>query len=57
MGKNNSKEAIRHLHNFVEKRQKLNTVVMTAPPRHDLITFSCVNNEVVIFNSQIKKRM
>jgi len=55
--KNNSQEAIRHLCNFVEKRQKVNIVVMSAPPRYDLIPSSCVNNEVVRFNRQLNKRM
>jgi hypothetical protein len=50
--KNNSKEA---LCNFVEKRQKVNIVVMTAPPRYDLIPSSCVNNEVVRCNRQLKR--
>jgi uncharacterized protein YfkK (UPF0435 family) len=56
-GKNNSKEALRHLYKFIEKRQNVNIVVMTAPPRYDLISSSCVNNEVVGFNRQFKKRM
>jgi len=30
---------------------------MAAPPRYDLIPSSCVNNEVVRFNRQLKKRM
>ena len=50
IGKNNSQEALRHLSTFVEKRQKVNIVVMSAPPRYDLILSSCVNNEVVRFN-------
>jgi hypothetical protein len=49
-GKNNSKEALRHLCNLVEKRQMVNIVVMTPSSRYDLITSSCVNNEVVRFN-------
>ena len=57
IGKNNSKEALRHLYNFIEKRQKVNIVVMAAPPRYDLIPSSCINNEVVRFNRQLKKRM
>ena len=32
-------------------------MVMTAPPRYDLIPSSCVNNEVVRFNRQLKKSM
>jgi hypothetical protein len=35
----------------------VNTVVMTAPPRCDLLPTSCVNNEVIRFNRQLKKRM
>jgi hypothetical protein len=53
IGKNNSKEALRHLCNLVEKRQKVNTMVIAAPPRHNLIPSSCVNNEVVSFNRQL----
>jgi hypothetical protein len=49
VGKNNCKEALRHLHNFVDKIQRVNIVVMTAPPRYDLIPSSCVNNEVLRF--------
>ena len=30
---------------------------MSAPPRYDLISSSCVNNEVVRFNRQLNKRM
>ena len=57
IGKNNSQEALKHLCNFAKKRHKLNVVVMSAPPRYDLIPSSCVNNEVVRFNSQLKKGM
>jgi hypothetical protein len=35
----------------------VNTVVMTAPVRCDLLPSSCVNNEVISFNRQLKKRM
>ena len=30
---------------------------MTAPPRCELLPSSCVNNEVISFNRQLKKRM
>jgi hypothetical protein len=55
--KNNSREALKHLCNFVTNNQMLNTVVMAAPPRCDLLPSSCVNNEVIRFNRQLKKRM
>jgi len=41
----------------VRNNQKLNTVVLTAPPRYDLLPSSCVNNEVINFNRQLKKRL
>jgi hypothetical protein len=56
IGKNNSKEDLKHLYNFIEKRQKANIVVMTAPPRYDLIPSSYINNEVVRFNRKLKER-
>jgi len=33
IGKNNSKEALKHLCNFIKNNQKVNIVVMTAPPQ------------------------
>jgi hypothetical protein len=32
-GKNNSKEALRHVCNFVKNNQTVNIIVMTAPPQ------------------------
>ena len=56
-GKNNSKEALRHVCNFVKNNQTVNIVVIISPPRHDLLPSSCVNNEVINFNRHLKKRM
>jgi len=57
ISKNNSKEALKHLCNFIKNNQKVNIVVMTAPPRHDLPPASGVNSEVIRFNKQMRKRM
>jgi lysophospholipase L1-like esterase len=57
IGRNNSNEALKHLCNFVENNQKVNIVVMAAPPRYDLMVSSCVNAEVTNFNRKLKKRM
>jgi len=57
IGKNNSKEALKHLCDFVKSNQMINIVVMTAPPRRDFLPSSCINNEVISFNRQLKKRM
>jgi len=56
-GKNNSKQTLNHLCDFVNNNQMINIVVMTAPPRCDLLPSSSVNNEVISFNRQLKKRM
>jgi hypothetical protein len=57
ISKNNSKEALKHLCDFIKNNQKVNTVVMTAPPRHDLLPSSCVNSELSSYNNQLRKRM
>jgi hypothetical protein len=57
IGKNNSREALKHLCNFVKNNQMLNTVVMTAPPRCDLLPSSFINDEVNSFNRHLNKRM
>jgi len=57
IGKNNSREAMKHLCNFIKNNQKVNIVVMTAPPRRYLLPSSCVSNEVIRFNRQLKRRM
>ena len=57
IGKNNSKMALRLLCNFIKSKQTTNIVVMTAPPRFDLLSMSCVNSEVIRYNNQFRNRM
>jgi len=57
IGKNNSKQTLNHLCDFIKNNQMINIVVMTAPPRCDILPSSCINNEVISFNRQLKKRM
>jgi hypothetical protein len=57
IGKDNTNEGQRHLQTFVERNKHTNIIVMTAPHRHDLSRQSCVNNEVIVFNRKLKKRM
>jgi hypothetical protein len=54
-GKNNSKYSLRQLYKFIEERQRVNIMLITMPPRYDLIPSSCVNNEVIRFNRKLKK--
>ena len=57
IGKDNSREALKRLGNVATNNQVVNTVVMTAPPRCYLLPSSCINNEVIRFNRQLKKIM
>jgi hypothetical protein len=57
ISRNNTKEAIDQLCNFIKEETTVNRVIMKAPLRHDLMPSSCVNNEVLKFNRQIEKRM
>ena len=57
IGVNNSREALNHLCTLVKNNHMVNTVVLMAPPRYDLPPSSCVNNEVITFNRQLKKRL
>jgi hypothetical protein len=57
VGKNNSKEALKHLCDCIKNNQEVKSVVMTALPRHDLLPSSCVNSEVLSYNKQLRKRM
>jgi lysophospholipase L1-like esterase len=58
IGKNaNTNLALRHLSSFIKDNQVPNIVVMTAPPRHNLHSLSCVNSEVNRFNKQLRRRM
>ena len=57
VNKNNSKEALKHLCDFIKNNQEVNNVVMTALPRHYLLPSSCVNSEVLSYIKQLRKRM
>jgi len=57
ISRNNTKEAIDQLRNFIEEETTVNLVIMKVPLRHDLMPTSCVNKEVLKFNTQIEKRV
>ena len=57
ISRNNTKEAINQLCKFIKEKSTVNLVIMKAPQRHDLISSSCVNNEVSKFNRLIEKRV
>jgi hypothetical protein len=56
MGKNALTDGLRHISNFVESRRHTSIMIMNAPHKYDLITPSCVNHEVKVFNRKSRKR-
>jgi hypothetical protein len=53
--KNNTKEGLRHVLNFVRNNTHTDIIFMSVPPRHDLVSWPCVNNEVDVFNRKLQK--
>jgi hypothetical protein len=56
-GKNNCQDGLTYLVNFVKNNSHTNIIVMCAPHRHDLVDWSCVNEEVRNFNRKLVKLM
>ena len=57
ISRNNTKEALNLLFEFVNQNKELNVVLINSPHRHDLLLESCVNQEVTTFSRQVKKKM
>ena len=57
IAKNNSKEGLRHISNFVNNNTHTNIVMQVIPYRHDLVSWSCINKEVTVFNRKLLKIM
>jgi len=55
ISRNNVKDALKNVNEFVKGTMETNIVLINAPHRHDLIPDSCVNKEVAKFNRQLKK--
>ena len=55
--KNNMKEALNSVSKFVNENKELNVVLINSPHRYDMLPESCVNQEVMKFNRQIRKIM
>jgi len=56
ISRNNTKEAIDQLCNFIKEETTVNLVIMKVPVRHDLMLTYCVNKEVLKFNRKIEKK-
>ena len=56
ISRNRSKETINQLCKFVKGKNKVNLVIMRAPP-HDIMPRPCINDKVLKFNRQMEKKM
>lgn len=57
VGKNKASGALKQISNFVKTNNNTNIIMLSAPHRHDLVDFSCVNNEIKSFNRKLKKHV
>jgi hypothetical protein len=57
ISKNEAKEGLRNIINFVKHNRHTNIIVMEILHRHDLVDWSCVNKEIEQFNRQLTKRL
>jgi hypothetical protein len=57
VAKNETNSGLRHLPQFASRSKNTNVIILCVPHCFDLQSFSCVNKEVVSFNSNIHKIM
>jgi hypothetical protein len=57
IARNDAKNGLRCLTHFVESNNNTNLIILEAPHRFDLATFSCVNKEVKLFNKRLQRSM
>ena len=57
VARNNSLVGLKHILEFVMNANRTNVILVSAPHRHDLISASCVNNEVEVFNRKLHKKL
>jgi len=54
-GNKNSTKALQYSMDFIKTKNHTNIILVTAPPRYDLMQSSCVNSEIKSFNRKLKK--
>jgi hypothetical protein len=57
IGKNNAKEGLKNIINFLKRTSHTNIIVMEALHRHDLVDWSYVNKEIGLYNKLLAKRL
>jgi hypothetical protein len=55
VGKNNSTKALEHIMDFIKANNLTIIILVTVPPRYDLMQSACVNSEIKSFNRKLKK--
>ena len=55
IARNNSLTSIKFIKKFLTEAIHTNVILISAPHRHDLISKSCVNMEVKVFNEKLQK--
>jgi lysophospholipase L1-like esterase len=57
ISKNNAKDELKNIINFVRRTNHTNIIVLETLHRHDLVEWSCVNKGIRIFNRLLAKRL
>jgi lysophospholipase L1-like esterase len=57
VAKNNAKRTLNHISNFVKLNNHTNIIVTNLPHRFDLMQYSCVNNEIRLYNRKLMKSL
>jgi hypothetical protein len=55
ISKNEANTGLKHLRKFVNSRQNMNIMLVTAPHRHEQQETSCVNKEIEVFSRKLHK--
>jgi hypothetical protein len=55
VARNNSTEGLKVISNLLTEAKHTNVIMINAPHRHDLVSNSCVNVEVEVFNRRLPK--
>jgi hypothetical protein len=55
VGKKNSTKVLQHKMDLIETNNRTIIILVTVPPRYDLMQSSCVNSEIKSFTRQLKK--
>jgi hypothetical protein len=57
VAKNETMNGLTHLRKFINTKKNTFFILLTAPHRYNLMNFSCVNEEIKVFNRKMDKVM